>query len=270
MRLTMSRAARATRTADGPATIDVRVVGQELRAEAWGAGADRLLASLPALVGLDDDRSGFEPRLHPVVARLAVLHPGLRLPRTSSVLEALVPAILEQKVTATEAFRAFRGLVLVHGEAAPGPLPLRLPPTAATLAGLPYHAYHPLGIERRRAELIRRVAADADHLEALVEGLPAVAEGRLRSYPGIGPWTAAEVRLRAFGDPDAVSVGDFHLPSLVGWILAGERRADDARMLELLEPWRGHRARVIRLLEVSGLGPARRGPRLAPRSIAGI
>ena len=270
MRLTLTRAARATRTSDGPATIDLRIVGEELRAEAWGAGADRLLASLPALVGLDDDRIGFEPQLHPVVERLARLFPGLRLSRTGSILEALVPAVLEQKVTGTEAFRAFRRLVLVHGEPAPGPLALHLAPTAETLAGLPYHAYHPLGVERRRAELIRRVAADAHRLEALVDGSPATAAEQLRRYPGIGPWTAAEVTLRAFGDPDAVSVGDFHLPSLVGWILAGERRADDARMLELLEPWRGHRARVIRLLEVSGLGPARRGPRLAPRSIAGM
>jgi hypothetical protein len=98
---------------------------------------------------------------------------------------------------------------------------------------------------------------------------PAVHDGH-RQHPGIGPWTAAEVGIRALGDPDAVSIGDFHLPNLVAWVLAGEPRADDARMLALLAPWAGHRARVIRLLESSGLAAPRFGHRLAPRSIAGI
>ncbi len=85
--------------------------------------------------------------------------------------------------------------------------------------------------------------------------------------PGIGPWTAAEVGVRALGDADAVSVGDFHLPNLVAYALAGEPRGNDARMLELLEPYRGQRARVMRLLELSGIRPPRYGPRLAPRRI---
>ena len=96
------------------------------------------------------------------------------------------------------------------------------------------------------------------------------AYARLRSVPGIGPWTAAEVALRVLGDPDAVSVGDFHLPNVVAFALAGEPRGDDRRMLELLEPWRGQRARVVRLIESSGLRPPAFGPRYAPRSIAAI
>jgi hypothetical protein len=67
-----------------------------------------------------------------------------------------------------------------------------------------------------------------------------------------------------------VSVGDFHLPNIVAYGLAGEPRADDARMLELLEPFRGRRALVVRLLELGGPRPPRYGPRLAPRRIEAI
>jgi 3-methyladenine DNA glycosylase/8-oxoguanine DNA glycosylase len=273
LRLSSVAAARATRTMDGPATLLVEVRGTRIEAEAWGPGADRALDGLPALLGLDDDPSGFEPGHHPVIADLARRLSRLRLGRTGAILEALVPAILEQRVTGSEAAHAFRALIRGHGEPAPGPVGaaqrLRLPPTPEVLAALPYYAFHPLGVERRRAELVRRVARDARRLEALVD-LPgsrvevgAAAAVRLRAYPGIGPWTAAEVTLRALGDPDAVSVGDFHLPNLVAYALAGEPRADDARMLELLEPWRGHRARVVRLLEASGIEAPKYGPRYA-------
>lgn len=93
---------------------------------------------------------------------------------------------------------------------------------------------------------------------------------RLRSLPGIGPWTVAEVLRCAFGDPDAVSVGDFHIPNSVAWALAGEARANDERMLELLEPYRGQRGRVQRLLEVGRVLAPRYGPRMAPRNIAAL
>lgn len=273
MRLGSVAVARATRTLDGPTTLLAEVRGTRVEAEAWGPGADRVLDGLPALLGLDDDSTGFEPGRHPVVAALARRLAGLRLGRSGAVLEALIPAILEQRVTGSEAATAFRGLVRRHGEPAPGPVAaaqrLRLPPAPAALAALPYYAFHPLGVERRRAEIVRRVARDARRLEALAD-LPgshrevgAAAAARLRAYPGIGPWTAAEVTLRALGDPDAVSIGDFHLPNLVAFALAGEPRADDARMLELLEPWQGHRARVIRLLEASGIEAPTYGPRYA-------
>jgi 3-methyladenine DNA glycosylase/8-oxoguanine DNA glycosylase len=147
---------------------------------------------------------------------------------------------------------------------------LLLPPAAARLAALPYFEFHPLGLERRRADLLRRIGQLRPGAEALM-ALPAdAARARLESIPGIGPWTAAEATRAAFGDPDAVSVGDAHLPDLVAWALAGQPRADDARMLELLEPYRGQRARVVRLLEVAGVKIPRYGPRFSPRRIAGI
>lgn len=270
MRVVAGRIARSTRTADGPATVALRPVAGGIEAEAWGPGADRVLDAVPALIGSDDDRSGFEPRHHPLVADLDRRQLGIRIGRTGAVLEALVPAILEQKVTGTEAWRGMRGLTRGWGEPAPGPFGLRLLPEPAVLAAIPYHAFHPIGVERRRADLVRRVADRAARFEEILDLPRDAAYARLTALPGLGPWTAAEVMLRAAGDPDAVSVGDFHLPNLVAFTLAGEIRGTNERMLELLEPWRGHRARVIRLLETSGLRPPAFGPRYAPRSIAAI
>lgn len=277
-RLSASRFLWSRRTPEGPAAIrvDLEPGGARVHAEAWGPGAERLLDGLPRLLGLDDDRSAFDPGRHRLVRELDRRLVGLRVGATGAVLDSLVPAILEQKVTGTEAVRALRGLIGRHGEPAPGPLGLRLMPEPGTLAALPYYAYHPFGIEQRRADTIRRAAASAVALERLADGPLDDAYTRLMAIPGIGPWTTAEVVARALGDADAVSVGDFHLPNLVAWMLAGEARADDARMLELLEPWSprdglpGHRGRVIRLLEASGRSAPRRGPRLAPRSIAGM
>jgi 3-methyladenine DNA glycosylase/8-oxoguanine DNA glycosylase len=270
MRLAPGEAIRATRTPDGPATLQLVLRGRRVAAEAWGPGADVALDGTPALLGLDDAAAGFDPSSHPLVADLARRHGGAPLGRTGAVMEALIPAILEQKVTGREAWRGERGILRRWGEPAPGPFGLWVWPQPDALAAAPYHEFHPLGIERRRADLVRRVADRASRFEEIVAMPRDAAYARLLSVPGIGPWTAAEVMLRAVGDADAVSVGDFHLPNVVAFALAGEPRADDRRMLELLEPWRGHRARVIRLLETSGIRPPAYGPRYAPRSIASI
>ncbi len=254
----------AFRTPAGPATLQLRLTAPaHLAATAWGPGATHALDGVGMLVG-EADRPAAFVAVHPVLRRIERAHAGLRLPQTGRVFHALVPSILEQKVTGTEAFRAYAALLRRHGEAAPGPGDLLLPPPPATLARLPYHALHPLGIERRRADVIRRAAVRADWLDAATSA--AEATTRLRSLTGIGAWTAAEVVRCAFGDPDAVSVGDYHVPNMVAWALAGEPRADDARMLELLEPYHGQRGRVQRLLEVGGITAPRYGPRMAPRS----
>ena len=269
IRLAAREAWLAIRTPAGPATLRLRHDDdRHVEAMAWGPGADAALEGAGALIGELDRPEQFVAH-HPILRRLQRTHPGLRLTRTGRPFAALLPAILEQKVTGTEAFRSYAALLRRHGEPAPGPeAGLRLPPAPSTLAGLPYHAFHPLGVERRRADVIRRAAARAGWLEAATSAEDAYR--RLRSLPGVGAWTAAEVLRIAFGDPDAVSVGDYHVPSTVAWALAGEPRADDARMLELLEPYVGQRGRVQRLLEAGGITAPRRGPRLAPRSIAAI
>jgi 3-methyladenine DNA glycosylase/8-oxoguanine DNA glycosylase len=222
--------------------------------------------ALPRLLGERDDPDAFRP-VHPLLRALHRRFAGLRFGRTDAVVEALLPAVVEQKVTGFEARASYRALLRSFGERAPGPVPMIVPPDPVRLAGMPYHAFHPLGLEARRARTITRVAATAERLEGASRLAPAEALERLCQVRGVGAWTAAEAARTAFGDPDAVSLGDYHVPSLVCWALGG-MSGDETRMLEWLEPYRGQRARVVRLIELSGLRPPRRGPRLPPRSIA--
>jgi len=261
----------ARRTGSGPATLKLWTDGAAgaIRAEAWGPGAVAALEAAPGLAGLLDDPNLLEQR-HPLVRELQRRFHGLRLPRTGQLLPALVPAVVEQKVTAGEAHAAYAAIVRRFGEPAPGPAGLILTPAAARLATLPYFEFHPLGLERRRAELLALIGRRESEIEALMALPSGDAFARLQLTRGIGPWTAAEATRVAFGDPDAVSLGDAHLPDLVCWALAGEPRSDDVRMLELLSPYQGQRARVIRLLEAAGIGIPRFGPRFAPRRIGRI
>jgi len=245
---------RTSHTPDGPGTLHLSVRTGTVEARAWGPGAAWLIDRFPALLGADDHPEDLTTD-HPVVRRLHERAVGMRLGRTDRVWEALVPAVLEQKVVGTEAWRAWRYLLRRHGKPAPGPDPaLRVPPRREDWALIPSWEWHRSGAEPVRMRTIVRAAGmdverGIDHLTSL---------------RGIGPWTSAEVRHRAIGDPDAVPVGDFHLPSVVGQTLIGEP-VDDAGMLELLEPFRGQRGRVVRLCERYGTRPPRRGPRVSVR-----
>ena len=260
---------RATRTPEGPGTERLALAaGGSLLVEAWGPGAGWLVEHAPALVGELDDDSDFRPA-HPMLRELRRRHPGLRITRTEAVFEAAVASILEQRVQGAAAWMGWRALLRDLGEPAPGPLAgLVVPPEPARVAATRYPVFHAYGVERGRAETVRRAADHAGRLEETVSMPLEAARLRLRALRGMGHWTAAEVALVALGDPDAVSVGDYHLPHVVTWALAGEPRGSDERMLELLEPYRGHRARVLRLLLASGLAPPRRGPRLPLRDVA--
>ena len=250
---------RTCLTPDGAATMVVRSSGVVMTAQAWGPGAAWLLGTAPGQVGADDDPSALDPSAHPVVARLARAHAGLRIGRTDRVFEALVPAILEQKVVSIEAHRAWRYLLMKFGSPAPGPAPagMRVFPPPATWRRIPSWDWHRSGIEAVRARTIMNAAAAASALERHPEALQAL--------PGVGVWTSAETRQRAVGDPDALSVGDYNLPKAVGWTLAGREDTDDAAMLELLAPFAGQRHRVARLIELGGGRPPRRGPRMPVR-----
>ncbi len=259
---------RATWTPDGPATARFQPMPGDggVRVHAWGPGAEWTLDAAPGLIGVEDSLDGFSPG-GGLVRDLHRRFPGLRLGRSRAVFEALVPQVIEQKVTGLEARRAYRGLVQRYGEPAPGQAGLRLPPNRLCLAALASHDWHPLGVEMRRAGVIRMAAQRADRLDGWANLPGAEAQRRLRLLPGVGAWTAAELSMVALGDPDAVSVGDYHLPHDVAWALAGEVRGSDERMLELLEPYAGHRARVIRLLGAAGIHAPRFGPRMTARSI---
>ncbi len=260
---------RATNTPDGPGTQRLTAVAGGIEVEAFGPGARWLVDRAPALVGVHDRGHEFVPS-HPRIAELHHRYRGLRLTTAANPVEIMVPTILEQKVTSIEAHRAYRRLVRAHGHVAPGPRPLMLPPTPAELASLTSFEWHACGVERRRAETVRAVCQRGPSIERVAERGSAEFQRAIVSIPGIGVWTATTVALLAFGDPDAVIVGDYHLPSFVGWNLVGERDADDARMLELLEPFRPHRARVVALLGREGVHAPRRAPKRALRDIRAI
>jgi 3-methyladenine DNA glycosylase/8-oxoguanine DNA glycosylase len=224
---------------------------------------------LPALLGADDDASDFVPR-DPTVAAAHRRIPHLRLGRTGLVLEALIPAIIEQRVPGADAFRSWRLLVSKYGTPPPGPAPagMRVPPSAEVWRNVPSWEFHRANVDPRRAQTVVSCARRAASLERLVSRPAAQVRSALTSLPGVGEWTAAETEQRAFGDADAVSVGDYHIPKMIGWTLLG-RPVDDAEMLELLEPMRPHRHRVVRLLEASGLASEpRRGARLPVQHIS--
>jgi 3-methyladenine DNA glycosylase/8-oxoguanine DNA glycosylase len=260
---------RGIRTPIGPATLAVESRPAEgvVHARAWGSGAEWALESIPALLGAGDDVSGFEPQ-HPLVIEAWRRYGHWRQGSSGLVMEALTPAIIEQKVTGQEAFAGFRMLVHRYGERAPGPgrdLKLWLQPDASTIRQVPSWEWLRMHVDPARSRALVNAARVADALERTI-GLPGEeVERRLTSLPGIGVWTAAEVRQRAHGDVDAVSFGDYHVAKDVGWAVAG-RPFDDVELAEFLAPWRPHRNRVPTLLGLVAARQPRRGPRLAPRT----
>lgn len=255
---------RAVRTEAGPVTVRLTQRGAtELDVEAWGPGADLAISIAEGLAGVHDDPAAFPTPIHPAIADAWRAHRDVLLTRTDP-FPVLIAAILEQRVTGIEARRAWRGIVVQTGPAAPSDLGLHLPPDPERLASLPSWELTRLGVTGRRADTLREAARHPAKIGALTAE---TAPTWLAKLPGVGPWTIAEVARVAFGDPDAVSVGDFHLPNIVAWRLAGEPRGTDERMLDLLEPYRGQRGRVQVLLEAAGLGAPKYGPRLEPTVI---
>ncbi|MFI7328752.1 DNA-3-methyladenine glycosylase family protein [Streptomyces rubiginosohelvolus] len=263
---------RATRTPAGPGTLRIARRGDRIAAAAWGPGADWLLEGLPALLGAEDDPDAFVPR-HRLLALTRHRRPGLRLLRTGLVLESLIPSVLEQKVTTDEAYRAWRHLVRRFGTPAPGPtadLGLHVMPDPRGWAMIPSWEWHKANVDAKRSSTILRAVRVARRLEeAATMPLPE-ALTRLQLIPGIGPWTAAETLQRSNGAADAVTVGDLHLPGIVGHALADNRDADDEEMLRLLTPYEGQRHRATRLILLSGRIPARRAPRMQPGNIVNL
>jgi 3-methyladenine DNA glycosylase/8-oxoguanine DNA glycosylase len=257
---------RTGTTPAGAATVALRRLpcGQ-VRATAWGPGAGWMLDGLPALLGAADDDSGFVAH-HPLVGQVRRRMPGLRLGSTGRVWDVLMPAILEQKVTGIEAKRSWRELCRRFGDPAPGPAPqgMRVLPSPRAVRAIPDWQWHLAGVDNARRRAIIAAATVAHRLETAVELRGEQGRALLRKVPGIGVWTAAETAQRAWGDADAVSVGDFHIPSIVGYALLG-RPLDDDGMLEVLAPYAPHRHRAVRYIEAAGVRRPRFGPRFAPR-----
>ena len=260
---------RALPTADGQTTVHVCPTDGAIAVSAWGPGRCRALELMPEMLGFHDDDDGFVAH-HDVVRRAYKRYRGVRIGRGGALVETVVATVIEQKVTSNEAHRTWSALVRRHGEPAPGPRALRLPPRPERLAEMGYAEWHPLGVERRRADTIRRLCSRAGRLRALESETPVEARRVLEHFPGVGKWTSSTVALRALGDRDAVVTGDYHFPHIVAYSLTGARRGTDEEMLQLLEPYRGQRARAMKLLLLGGSHPPRRAPRARLRSIKQI
>lgn len=249
---------------DGPVTQRLRNQPGQVMVSVWGDGAHCATERLDDLLGGNDDPTGFVPE-HPLVdSQWRRYRRTLRVPRSLLTWQVALAAVLEQRVTGIEAYGAWRGLLTEHGSPAPGPAPdsMRVPPGPQEVLRVPSWDWRRYGVDRQRVLAIREVAR-SHHLLTRAEGLsPAQGRELLTRIPGVGPWTAAEISARAFGDADAVSVGDYHLARNVVYALTGRTDGTDEQMLDLLAVYSGHRHRAVRLIELSGVRPPRRGPRM--------
>ena len=260
--------ARFTRAAGGALSESLE---RDIVVDAWGPGAGEWVERAPYWCGAADDWTRFEgspayDRLPETLRLTRRRHPGLRLPATGAVVDRAVIAVIEQRVTAVEAIRAYRYLVRLAGEPAPGPAPagMLVPPTAAQWRSIPSWQWHRAGVDPHRSATVMRAVHRAAALERLGCATdPAEVRVKLQTLPGIGVWTAAEITQCTHADPDGISLRDYHLADYVCWFFDGAPGSDD-RMEELLEPWRGHRQRVVRLIKASGHRNPSFGPRLSP------
>jgi 3-methyladenine DNA glycosylase/8-oxoguanine DNA glycosylase len=187
--------------------------------------------------------------------------------RTGRVMESLVPAVLEQKIVGLDAFAMWRRLVMRFGEPTPGPAPsaMRVIPTNEVWQSIPSWDWHQAGVEQRKARTIATAASYAGRLETAARaGDNPEVYRMLMTIPGIGLWTAHEVGQRALGDADAAPIGDYHLPALLGEALGDGHAIPEAEVETFLEPWRPHRYRLVRVLELTpGSRRERHGPRMS-------
>lgn len=196
-------------------------------------------------------------------------NPGLRLSASGQMDRHVLNAIVEQRITQTEAFRALRWILCRHGEPAPAsglpaqPEGMRVYPTARTLAAIPTWDWHRAGVDKSRYDAVRAYASSAPAIARVAGTGDVTALARaLNTLRGVGPWSIAETLQRVCGHPDAISVGDYHLAHSVGELLGG-RRTDDAGMLALLAPYSPHRQRVVRYMYASGFWKQRFGARMS-------
>lgn len=262
------RFAKAVLTPDGPGTLLLTWSGDgDVAVEAWGDGADWLVDRSPNWVGLHDDLTGFDPTLNARVAELWHRHPGLRLAASGVIWQELVLVLLGQRVTTEEAAKSWNRMCRTWGQPAPGPCDLVMPPEPGVIARLHYTDLHRVNVDRRRAEAILIAAKRANRLEEAATMPIDEAITRLSALPGLGIWTATATALASHGDPDTLLLRDYGMPTLVNYAFTGDAthldpdRGGDEIMCAHLEPWRGHRQRIIRLLYAANISVPRRGPR---------
>lgn len=260
--------AKAVLTPDGPGTMQLTWNSSgDVEAEAWGSGAPWLIDRADRWAGTSDDLTGFDPTVHPNVERWWRDHSGLRLAALGVIWQELVLVLLGQRVTTEEAARSWNRMCRTWGEPAPGPADLFLAPTPDRIAGLTYRELHQVNVDRRRADAILLAARRANRLEEAATMDVDDAFQRLTALPGLGAWTATATMVSSHGHPDVIVLGDYGQPTMVNYAFTGDAtrlppdEGGDEVMCEHLEPWRGHRQRIIRLLFAAKIQAPRRGPR---------
>ena len=234
---------KAFRTPDGPVTLYVQQLPRAWRFQAWGAGRDWILDRADQLLQPTDPPL---PRHHPLVEQLDRARGGLRVTRTPWIEDLVVATILQQRVQTRDAFRAFGQLARLRPEPAPGPFTLLLAPRVYRVA-TPAHLAQ-LGVEEKRGSTLLRLHALEKRLERAYDATHEEVRCWLQSVRGIGPWTCESVMGLGMGDPDALPTGDLHYPHTISERLTGYRWSSDQEMEQHLEPYRGVRFRVLRLL----------------------
>lgn len=260
LRLDERQVLRACHTPAGPGTLRLRWDGTTVLADAWGPGAGWLVSRAPAISGAQDEPTALVAR-EPWLEQIVRTHEHVALGRAPRLFDTLVAYVLQQRVPFIEAAASWRRLVEQHGHGAPGPHGLRLPLTPQQWKGLSSAVLASFDVDRQRGAIVHEVALHARKIDALDEAPLSDARALLPKLRGIGPWTQGIVLGVGRGDPDAVPVGDFAMPSLVTRAFTGQPRGDDRQMLQLLEPYRGQRFRVMRLLFAAGYRRQRLGPR---------
>lgn len=224
---------RAFWTQQGACTLALRQVGEEIEAELLGPGAAAVRDRLPEMFRFAPQEMP-DGCPHPGLRQLARRLGGLKIGPVPWVFDVAQAFVLQQRVAFEDASHSFRSLVLRYSQSAPGPLPLKLPLHPEKWAQIGINRIQEVEVDAKRARTLLRVAAlglDPDLI-------------RLGATQGIGPWTFQSVLGYAAGHPDAVPIGDLHLPRIVA-LYFGQAPGGDERMLELLEPYRGIRFRVI-------------------------
>lgn len=246
-------------TGEGPVTVHGRLADRTLDVTCFGPGSDWVEPRLAGLFGLDDDPSAFCPGGK--LGELVHANPGMHLPRIPVVFHRLTQIVLQQLVVWSDALRGWLRMTERYGTDAPGPMSLRIGPSPERLAELGYYDVVDCGVMPKQARLILQLARERNRIERLAEAGPAALEKYLLSVRGVGPWTVAHLQGTSMGVADALLVGDYGLPHTVAWFLADKERSNDEEMTRLLQPFSGHRFRVVNLLWQSGIEAPRRGPK---------
>ncbi len=261
---------KAVLTPDGPGAMRLWWTADgETTAEAWGSGADWLIDRAPDWIGEHDDLGGFDPTVDDRIHEMWRRHGRFRLARGGVIWQELALVLLGQRVTTLDAVRSWAQICRRWGGPAPGPDGLLMPPPPARVAAAPYHELHRMGVERRRADALVLAAKRANRLEEAASMPIDAALERLTALPGLGVWSATSTMTVSHGDPDVIVLGDYGIPTMVNYVFTGEvdrlppEEGGDARMAEHLEPWAGHRQRIIRLLFSADVSVPRRHPKSA-------